>query len=230
MIKIGVSYCDSGFENYLRWLKRASEEVEPVVLSYKELNANELRKCDGLLLTGGDDVHPEFYGEPEREGDKYNRDRDWFEFKLLDIAFKMGIPVFGICRGLQLTNVYLRGSLVFDIQTVMGTNHRKDEITGEDRIHDIFVFDDSKLYKIVGEVRGSVNSSHHQSAYRLGENLRVNAKCSDGVIEGLEWVGDDRFVLLVQWHPERMKNFDSSFSKNLLEAFINSAKNKKERG
>lgn len=222
MIKVGVSYCDSKLENYINWLKRASVEVEPVILSYKELNSDELRKCDALLLTGGDDVHPEFYGEPEREGDRYNRDRDWFEFKLLDIAFAKNLPVFGICRGLQLTNVYLRGSLIFDIQTVIGTNHRKDENTGEDRFHNIFVFEDSKLFKIVGAREGNVNSSHHQAAYRIGENLRVSAKCDDGVIEGLEWAGDDRFILLVQWHPERMKNFESVFSKNLLEAFINS--------
>jgi putative glutamine amidotransferase len=226
MIKVGVSYCDSKFENYLNWLKKAGVEIEPVVLSYKEINADDLKKCDGLLLTGGDDVHPEFYGETEIEGDKYNRERDWFEFKLLDIAFSKNIPVFGICRGLQLTNVYLRGSLIFDIQTVVGTNHRKDENTGEDRIHNVLVFDDSKLFKIVGAREGIVNSSHHQSADRIGENLRVNAKCDDGVIEGLEWVGDDRFVLLVQWHPERMKNFENSFSKNLLDAFVNSMLNK----
>ncbi len=221
MIKIGVSYCDSKLENYINWLKRADVEVEPVILSYKELNSDDLKNCDALLLTGGDDVHPEFYGEPEREGDKYNRDRDWFEFKLLDIAFEKGIPILGICRGLQITNVYLRGNLVFDIQTVIGTNHRKDENTGEDRLHNVLVFEDSKLFKIVGQMQGVVNSSHHQSADRIGDNLRVNAKCDDGVIEGLEWDGDDRFVLLVQWHPERMKNFESSFSKNLLEAFIN---------
>ncbi|CUS81797.1 gamma-glutamyl-gamma-aminobutyrate hydrolase family protein [Candidatus Kryptobacter tengchongensis] len=222
MIKVGVSYCDSNLENYINWLRRASVEVEPVILSYKELNSDDLKKCDALLLTGGDDVHPEFYGESEREGDRYNRDRDWFEFKLLDIAFSKDLPILGICRGLQLTNVYLRGSLVFDIQTVIGTNHRKDENTGDDRLHNIFVFDDSKLFKIVGEREGIVNSSHHQSADRIGENLRISAKCDDGVIEGLEWVGDDRFVLLVQWHPERMKNFESVFSRNLLEAFINS--------
>jgi putative glutamine amidotransferase len=222
MIKVGVSYCDSKLENYLNWLKRSPVEVEPVILSYKELNSDDLRKCDGLILTGGDDVHPEFYGEPEREGDKYNRERDWFEFKLLDIAFSKNLPILGICRGLQITNVYLRGSLVFDIQTVIGTNHRKDEQTGEDRLHDIFVIDGSKLYNIVGEKRGTVNSSHHQSADRIGEGLRVNAKCDDGVIEGLEWEGDDRFVMLVQWHPERMGDFNSAFSKNLLQSFINS--------
>ncbi|CUU03428.1 putative glutamine amidotransferase [Candidatus Thermokryptus mobilis] len=222
MIKIGVSYCDSKLENYLNWLKRSPVGVEPVILSYKELNSDDLRKCDGLILTGGDDVHPEFYGEPEREGDKYNRERDWFEFKLLDIAFSRNLPILGICRGLQITNVYLRGNLVFDIQTVIGTNHRKDEQTGEDRLHDIFVIDDSKLFNIVGEKRGTVNSSHHQSADRLGEGLRVNAKCEDGVIEGLEWEGDDRFVMLVQWHPERMRDFNSAFSKKLLESFISS--------
>ncbi len=222
MIKIGVSYCDSKLENYINWLRRAPVEIEPVILSYKELNAEELRKCDALLLTGGDDVHPEFYGEPESEGDRYNRDRDWFEFKLLDIAFSKNLPILGICRGLQITNVYLRGSLIFDILTVVGTNHRKDENTGEDRLHDVIVFEGSKLFKIVGEGKGVVNSSHHQSADRIGENLRVNAKCSDGVIEGLEWAGDDRFILLVQWHPERMRDFQSVFSKNLLNAFINS--------
>lgn len=226
MIKIGVSYCDSGFENYKDWLERAGVEIETVVLSYKELNAEDLKKCDGLLLTGGDDVHPKLYGEPEAKGDKYNRERDGFEFKLLDIAFSKNIPVLGICRGLQLTNVYLRGSLISDIQTIIGTNHRRDENTGEDRLHNIFVLDDSKLFKIVGEKEGIVNSSHHQSADRIGENLRINAKCDDGVIEGLEWAEDDRFVLLVQWHPERMKNFESPFSKNLLDAFINSILNK----
>jgi putative glutamine amidotransferase len=226
MLKIGVSRCDSRFENYINWLKRADVDIDIKILSYSDRNSDDLVGCDGLLLTGGEDVYPELYGEPPREGDKYNRERDWFEYKLLDIAFERDIPILGICRGIQLTNVYLRGSLIFDIETVIGTNHRKMD-DGKDRYHNIFVLEGSKLYEIVRLDRGMVNSSHHQAVDRIGENLRVGAKSEDGVIEALEWDGDDRYLLLIQWHPERIENFESNFSKNILNSFITAVKIKK---
>jgi putative glutamine amidotransferase len=131
------------------------------------------------------------------------------------------LPVFGICRGMQLINCRLNGSLISDIETIRGTNHRKISNT-EDRMHNVNVADGTLLRSIIKENSGIVNSSHHQAVDRLGEGLRISAKSDDGIIEGFEW--DDKsgksFLIGVQWHPERMNDKESPFSKNLMLKFI----------
>jgi putative glutamine amidotransferase len=117
-------------------------------------------------------------------------------------------------------NCRLNGSLINDIETIRGTNHRKLE-NGSDRLHEVRVFNDSLLKEITELDKGLVNSSHHQAADRLGEGLRVTAKALDGIIEAFEWAQRDSkpFMLCVQWHPERLIGGTDEFAGNILKRF-----------
>jgi putative glutamine amidotransferase len=216
----GISKCDRRFELYLDWLKSA--DIEFKILDYKADNFKDIKKCSALLLTGGDDIFPEFYNDWEDGTDraKYKPERDGFEFRLFDYAFENSLPVLGICRGMQLINCRLNGSLIIDIETIRGTNHKKISDT-EDRVHELRVFENSLLYEIVNETRGKVTSSHHQAIDRLGEGLVVTAKADDGIIEAVELSEKNSrpFMLGIQWHPERMKEQSSPFTKNILYRF-----------
>ncbi len=218
--KAAVSRCERRFDKYLGWLKRGGIEHE--VLDWEQNNFDAVKNCSSLVLTGGVDVFPEFYADWE---DGMNRNdyipaRDGFEFRLLDYAFENGIPVLGICRGMQLINCRLNGSLINDIKTIRGTDHMKIS-KDEDRLHEVNVFEDTLLHSIVASTNGVINSSHHQSVDRLGEGLRVSSKAPDGIIESVEWedTGSKPFMLCIQWHPERMTGGTPSFTDNILEAF-----------
>jgi putative glutamine amidotransferase len=176
-----------------------------------------------LLLTGGDeDIFPEFYNDWEDGKDRlqYKPERDGFEFKLFDYVLNNSLPLLGICRGLQLINVRLNGSLISDIESIRRTNHKKisDE---EDRVHSVNVSENSLLHEIVKKTKGNINSSHHQGIDRLGEGLIVTAKADDGIIESVEWEdkSNKQFLLGIQWHPERMKDLSNPFTKNILFRF-----------
>jgi len=126
----------------------------------------------------------------------------------------------GICRGLQLANVFFGGNLIPDIPATGKPDHSK--VNGIDRYHNVSVVENSILKQIVGTTNGEVNSAHHQSADRIGNDLVISAISEDGIIEGLErkQTQDDPFLVLVQWHPERMTNLESVFSKNIKLRFL----------
>lgn len=220
---IGITEC-SKWKNYANWIRHTNALIEVVRLSWRENNLAELDRCDALLLTGGEDVHPRFYGKPEyaKELDpkEVNERRDEFELRIIDQALKNEIPILGICRGLQIANVYFKGTLIFDLPKLGKPNHAKAQ--GYDQTHTVQVMDNSLLKKIVKINFGEVNSTHHQAADRVGKELKVSAISNDGVIEGIEWKEPDKkcLLLLVQWHPERMKSASSSFSKNLRDRFF----------
>jgi len=215
--KAGISRCDRRFEYYLKWLESAG--LEYLILDYRKNNFDDIKECSSLLLTGGDDIFPEFYNDWEdgKDHSQYKPERDGFEFKLFDFALNNSLPVLGVCRGLQLMNVRLNGSLISDIESIRGTNHKKisDE---EDRVHTVTVFDKSLLHEVINETNGNINSSHHQSIDRLGEGLMVSAKADDGIIEAIEWSdkSSKQFFMGIQWHPERMKEQTNPFTKNIL--------------
>jgi putative glutamine amidotransferase len=217
--KAAISLCDSKFDNYIKWLESAG--IEYNIIDYRKNNFDDIEDCSSLLLTGGVDIFPEFYNDWEdgMERDKYKPERDGFEFKLLDFALNNNLPVFGICRGMQLINCKLNGSLINDIKTVRNLNH--DKINDMDITHEVNILNKTILSTIINEVKGEINSSHHQAIDRPGEGLKVSAKSTDGIIEAIEWAepGGHAFMIAVQWHPERMKNMNSPFSKNLLLKF-----------
>ncbi len=219
---IGVTDC-SKYDNYANWIS-AGENVETLRLSYKENNFEAIKKCHGILLTGGEDVHPRFYQKPEYLPLCYAHDmderRDEFELSVLEFLRKNRIPVLGICRGLQITNVFFGGTLIPDIPTFGKFNHSKR--AGNDTYHAISVDTNSVLYQQVNSAAGEINSAHHQSTERVGTGLVANSFSPDGVIEGLERLNPagQSYLSLVQWHPERMSDQNNVFTRNIKTSFL----------
>jgi putative glutamine amidotransferase len=213
------------FNYYVSWIRRVAPDVEIVKLSPDAKNAKELRKCDGLILSGGSDIHPQFYGREDYlkllKPDAINEKRDEFEIKIVKDALKQEMPILGVCRGMQLFNVVQSGSLIPDVITEGYKEHAKSK-DGKDRRHKVEIEKGTTLHWIIESVKGEINSAHHQAVDRIGDGLRVTAKSLDGVVEALEWEdGKEKpFLQLVQWHPERMEDFGNPCSKNLLEHFV----------
>ncbi|PWU03911.1 MAG: peptidase C26 [Bacteroidetes bacterium] len=224
---IGVTDC-SKYANYSKWIASYNDSVEVVRLSYGENNVHDFERCHGIVLTGGEDVHPRFYGMPELYEYCYKEDvnevRDEFEWRVLEYTKKQKLPVLGVCRGLQIANVFYGGTLIPDIPAWGKFNHSKCS-DGNDRYHHIMVDPNSLLYDLTKDDKGFVNSNHHQSADKLGAGLVASAFSPDGVIEAIEWINPaaNPFICLVQWHPERMTKQDSVFVKNIRKAFMEEA-------
>ncbi len=158
-----------------------------------------LEIVDGIVLSGGADVEPERYGQQNTASDT-EPERDEFEFALLDGAVTTGVPVLGICRGLQILNVYTGGTLHQSVP-----EHARYDLATDDRCHPVAFVADSRL----GTLYGSdlmVNSLHHQTVDRLGNGLTITGRADDGTVEALEMVGHD--VVAVQWHPEMLDGIE----------------------
>ena len=195
-----------------------------------------LNFVDGLLLHGGADVAPESYGEkPISERWPGDALRDQYEIALYREARRQGIPVLGICRGLQVINVAEGGSLYQDINTQLpGSRLHRDAEVYDQLFHQIDIDTNSCLAAIYKTTKGRINSVHHQGVKDLGPHLVAEAWCSeDKVIEGLRhqqtsWDGAKKdFVLAVQWHPEFMQGQTETLSEaTLMGAFLNKLKEK----
>jgi len=180
-----------------------------------------LASVSGLVLTGGEDVDPARYGEtPHPKIRSVNAARDATEASLIQAAKSRGTPVLAICRGIQILNVALGGSLVQDIssQCETGISH-DDEGARDSRAHDIAIEPGSRIAGAMGTVSCAVNSFHHQSVKKVAEGMRITARSPDGVVEGLESVNDDWWVLAVQWHPEEMNESPEPWDRGLFKAF-----------
>jgi putative glutamine amidotransferase len=157
-----------------------------------------LRGIDGLLIPGGWDVDPPVYGEPRRhDTSDVDHPLDLTEIALVRAAVNEGIPVFGICRGQQVINVALGGSLLQHIEGHDNHGHPRHELA-----HFIDVVAGSELSKAMMRDRVMVNSLHHQSVKDLAPGLHVTAQSPDGIIEGIE--SPDGMVVAVQCHPEEL--------------------------
>ena len=225
--RIGITDCGK-FENYRRWIEM-EPGIEVVKLSFHAQNDSEVDSCQGILFSGGEDIHPELYGKPEFV-QKYGLTeiipaRDQFEYKVIEKALSLKKPVLGICRGLQLINVYLGGTLVPDIPILYhSTAHGK--ISGQDQSHFIRVENISLLHDISGQELGIVNSAHHQSVDRPANELKISAYSEPAIVEAMEWKEPAKksWLLMVQWHPERMSDLSSPLSANLKSAFLEVSK------
>jgi putative glutamine amidotransferase len=161
-------------------------------------------KLDGLLLAGGADIDPAIYGQvPHPQTQETVPERDAFEIALTRSAIERDVPVLGICRGMQLINVALGGSLTQDLPEHLGhEQHRKVIGSFDGSDHDVDVLDGTLAMRVIGAARHGTKSHHHQGVDRLGEGLRVSAVSpADELIEAVE-LPDRAFVLGVQWHPE----------------------------
>ena len=159
---------------------------------------------DGLLLPGGQDIHPMHYGEePHRKMEQVDPLRDLTEIYLTKRGLADDMPILAICRGAQLLNVAAGGTIHQDVYAQVGEHclrHFQD-FTEEWPSHGLQVHEATKLYDIVGEPKVMVNSYHHQAVKELAPGFKVNALAPDGVIEGIESLRHT-FALGVQWHPE----------------------------
>jgi putative glutamine amidotransferase len=166
-----------------------------------------IEHLDGLLLSGGGDIHPSYYGqEPEEQLGSVDEDRDAAELGITRLAVKYGLPVFGICRGQQTLNVALGGTLYQDIASHIPDALEHTYISGRpmgQRAHTVTLEADSRLAQILGGTAFEVNSAHHQAVKMPGEGVRIVAHATDGVVEAIE-LPDHPFCLSVQWHPEAM--------------------------
>jgi putative glutamine amidotransferase len=164
-----------------------------------------LETIDGLIMTGGADIHPSFYGQIvlERCGE-IDEERDRFEVELIHAARGRDLPFLGICRGLQVLNVALGGTLYQDLSYRQGTDpaHMSPRERRGEPAHGVAITPGSRLADILGPRDMPVTSTHHQIIRDLAPDLVVSAAAPDGVIEAVE--GPGRFLLAVQWHPERM--------------------------
>lgn len=176
---------------------------------------------DGLLLGGGSDVAPERYGRERLPNANLDVDeeRDGTEFPLLAAAVRDGVPVLGVCRGLQVVNVGLGGTLIQDLPTQSPSNVPHDD-PGRDRtnrIHPVRVEPQTRLGRIAGTRDFGVNSRHHQAIERPAEGLLVSATAPDGAIEAVE-SADGPWLVAVQWHPENLR--DDAVSRRLFREFV----------
>jgi len=178
----------------------------------------------GLVVTGGEDVDPARYGEPAHPTVEVHEGRDESEIALIVEAHRRRLPMLAICRGIQVLNVALGGTLVQDIPSQSPTTI--DHNPGGDRdsrVHEVRLDADSRLARALGTNCLSTNSSHHQALARVSDDLRVSARSEDGVIEGVESTDPDWWMLGVQWHPEELMQTAEPWDRNLFSAFARAA-------
>ena len=212
---------------YFSWLKRFEPNLECVVLSHESRNRHELDTADGLVLTGGGDIDPMLLGIPDTEGlsTGIDRARDDFELPLVPLALAKGVPLLGVCRGLQVVNFVLGGTLIMHLPAAGFHNHAN---TNDYQLaHPVTVKPNTLLASLTGRSTLQVNTSHHQAIDTLGKGLIASAVSPDNVIEAAEWETKDGkpFCCLVQWHPERMVDApDNLASRALAEGFLDAAR------
>jgi putative glutamine amidotransferase len=181
----------------------------PVELARDADPVGVIERIDGLVLTGGADVDPEFYGEtPDKDLGATERDRDEWEMALFAAARERDMPILAICRGAQLANVALGGSLKQHVEMSDGVGHPAWDSDAHVAAHEVDVATGSLLSQFLPTTAG-VNSLHHQTIERLGTGIVATATASDGVIEGIEIPGAP--FVGVQWHPELLPGPDPTF-------------------
>jgi putative glutamine amidotransferase len=175
----------------------------------------------GLVLTGGEDVTPGRYGSaPHPKLGDTHEGRDAFEIALVEAARARGLPTLAICRGIQILNVALGGTLVQDIPSEWDNPIVHDgEWARTARVHEVDVKPGSRLARALGTERPVVNSMHHQAVGRVSTSLCPVARAPDGLVEGVEWPTDEWWMVGVQWHPEELTESPEPWDRALLSTF-----------
>lgn len=176
--------------------------------------AEYVRRCDGVMITGGDDIQPGLYTEDlspklRKTISRVDPKRDLLETLLIKEGFAQRKPILAICRGHQLLNVTLGGTLIPDIPQEVRTSINHSQLKHKDRpVHDVRLEPDSLLARSLGKQTISVNSSHHQAVAKIAPVLRVTGRASDDIVEVLELRAEEEgvlpYLLSVQFHPERL--------------------------
>jgi putative glutamine amidotransferase len=220
---IGVTPC-SRIDDYLESVRRAGGE--PLVLRNTDDPSAVIARVDGVLLTGGADVDPAYYGQTPHRETRMQEDRDRFEIPLSQAAIKSDVPVFAICRGVQVLNVAAGGTLVQDIPSEAPSelNHSVD-VPKNANAHPVRIVPGTRLASAVGPSADldtcPVNSRHHQSVSSVAPSFIISAVSPDGIIEAIERP-DAAFCVGVQWHPENF--WKSGEFLPLFQAFVEAAR------
>lgn len=211
--------------DYIKAVKKAGGI--PILIPFSD-NIENVKaysnKIQGIIFTGGEDISPLSYNEdPIKEVECIIEERDRFELELFKEVYKKKIPILGICRGLQLINIALGGSLYQDIYTQIPNclGHSPKHTLRSNLYHSVKIEKDSKLFDIFKTQDLKVNSFHHQSVKKLGSDLKITALSNDGIVEAIESIKEN-FLVAVQWHPENLVEKHYEFLK-LFEALVNSA-------
>ncbi len=172
-----------------------------------DLLTQYLDEMDGFVFQGGSDVSPKSYNEPMIENGRWpgDRHRDEYELRIMDYAFKKGVPILAICRGMQVMNVYFGGTLYQDLKIQHGTSLEHRNAQQYDTIfHDVSCTRGGFLHNLYGKEHFTVNTVHHQGVKDLGKGLVVDAiSPDDKIVEAFHYKDMDRhYALGVQWHPE----------------------------
>ena len=199
----------------------------PVILPITdnfEVIKEQVKYFDGLILSGGGDPDPNLYGEDclQELGD-ITPERDTFELAILEEFLKTKKPILGICRGLQLMNVFYGGTLYQDIKYVDTNIQHKQKWLADLPTHDINILENNILFEIFGK-KARTNSFHHQMIKDLGRELTSIATANDGVIEAIQ-NKNHPFFYGIQWHPEMMASRGNLGMKKIFDKFIESCKN-----
>lgn len=217
--RIGVVHQghEEKLESYVERCREAGATTE--VLAWDGDPEADAARFDGLVLCGGDDVDARRFGEENHPTvELADPRRDEYEIRLVRGAAALGVPLLGVCRGGQVMNVALGGTLIQHVPDLPGAlPHR-----GGTR-HEVEIVPGTVLRRIAGRDRAAVNSFHHQAAGRIAPSLRVSARTGDGVVEGLEGDPAKAFLVGVQWHPEREGN-DEPLARGLFRALVEAAR------
>ena len=201
---------------YIESLARAGAGMRWVELSDPEQAVQDALTCDGLLLPGGGDMDPKFYGQARIPAcGEPNLLRDAAEPLLLRAFLAADKPVLGICRGIQVMNAVLGGDLYQDIKPFEHLPHNGHWA----KVHTVTVRRGTLLYRILGQDTVLVNSQHHQAVDRVAPGFTLAALSEDGIVEAIE-KPDARFCLGIQWHPEWLSDADPAMQ-GLFDAFVN---------
>jgi putative glutamine amidotransferase len=180
----------------------------------------------GLLLTGGEDVDPARYGQPpHRALGEVHAERDAFELALVRAARERRLPTLAICRGVQIANVALGGTLVQDLPSEWPTPLAHDgDWERSARVHAVRLAPGSRLAHALGDARLTINSMHHQAIGTVAAGLTSVAHAPDGVVEAVEWTGGDWWMEGVQWHPEELTRTSEGWDRALFAAFADAVR------
>lgn len=226
---IGITDSETAYANYPLWIKGQDASIEIIRLTPD--NPEAVQQCSGIVLSGGVDAHPKFYNNPRMDypnaPESLNEARDAFEMHIFQWSQEKGLPLLAICRGMQLVNICLGGTLIQDLEENNKTNHRKQN--GQDGTHELLLEKGSLLHALGQSEVEMVNSAHHQGLDKIAAALRVTAWSKDGVPEAIERKATyhQPFLLGVQWHPERLglNHPNPVFTKNIRQQFMEAARN-----
>jgi putative glutamine amidotransferase len=226
----GWQYCMAYAPN-VKAIERAGglPLIIPVVVEMDTLRAL-YEHLDAILLPGGGDIDPQRYDADKHPAThRIDALRDQTELTIARWAVEDNRPLFGICRGHQVVNVAMGGTLIQDIPTQLDSEINHDLPNSKPRstrVHEVTIDDSSRLASIIGKTKLNVNSLHHQSAGVHGPSVNFTAYAPDGVVEALE-IPDRRFAISVQWHPEDMA--DDEAAQRLFSAFVEAARERANR-